>query len=57
MGFTGDWKQQKKRISKLEDRSIEIIQSEKQKKKLKTNEQNYVSGHNETNRTELVLLP
>ena len=45
-----------KGISKLEDRSIEIIHSEEQEKKLKMSEQNSVSGHDGATGTELVLL-
>lgn len=47
-----------KSISKLEDRSIEIIKSEERggKKELKTNEQDSVSGHNEGTGPELVFL-
>lgn len=45
-----------KRISKLEDRSIEI-QFEEERARGKTNEQNSVPGHDGTTSTELVLVP
>lgn len=54
-GLNSRLKIAEKGISKLEDRSIEIIQFEEQEEKKK--EQNSVSGHDGATDTELVLMP
>ena len=58
MGSIAEWRGQRKKINELEDRTIEIIQSEQQREKRleKNNEQNLGDMWNYNKRSNIYVI-